>query len=80
MLSTYVAAYHSGIDWVVGLLEASGLLAIGAAAVGVWVAWRMRRTDATRLTRVWAVLVALGLVGVVWLGLVGHLITWNLNY
>jgi CubicO group peptidase (beta-lactamase class C family) len=80
VLSTDVAAYHSGIDWVVGLLEASGLLAIGAAAVGVWVAWRMRRTDATRLTRVWAVLVALGLVGVVWLGLVGHLITWNLNY
>lgn len=80
ILSTDVAVYHSGIDWVVGLLEASGLLAIGAAVVGVWVAWRMRRLDASRLTRVWSVLVALGLVGVVWLGLSGHLITWNLNY
>ncbi|MGG7606420.1 serine hydrolase [Massilia sp. BKSP1R2A-1] len=80
VLSTDVAVYHSGIDWIVGLLEASGLLAIGAAAVGVWVAWRMRRTGASRLTRAWAVLVALGLLGVVWLGLVGHLITWNLNY
>lgn len=80
VLSTDVAVYHSGIDWLVGLLEASGLLAIGAAVVGVWVAWRMRRTDASRLTRIWAVLVALGLLGVVWLGLVGHLITWNLNY
>ncbi len=80
VLSTDVAVYHSGIDWIVGLLEASGLLAIGAAAVGVWVAWRMRRVDASRLTRAWAVLVAFGLLGVVWLGLVGHLITWNLNY
>lgn len=80
VLSIDVAAYHSGIDWIVGLLEASGLLAIGAAVVGVWTAWRMRRTDATRLSRVWAVLVALALLGVVWLGLVGHLITWNLNY
>ena len=80
ILSTDVAVYHSGIDWIVGLLEASGLLAIGAAAAGVWVAWRMRRTDASRLTRVWSVLVALALLGVVWLGLSGHLISWNLNY
>lgn len=80
VLDTDVAVYHSGIDWIVGLLELSGLLAIGAALAGVWVAWRLRRTDATRLTRTWAVLVALALLGVVWLGLVGHLITWNLNY
>jgi len=80
ILDVQVAVYHSGIDWLVGLLEASGLLAIGAALAGVWVAWRLRRTDATRLTRIWAVLVALALLGVVWLGLVGHLITWNLNY
>lgn len=80
LLSSDIAAYHSGIDWLVGLLEASGLLAIGAAVAGVWVAWRMFHSDATRLTRLWSLLVALALLGVVWLGFVGQLITWNLNY
>lgn len=80
VLDTDVGVYRTAIDWVVGLLEASGLLAIAAALAGVWVAWRMGRTDATRWTRAWAVLVALALLGVVWLGVVGKLITWNLNY
>jgi CubicO group peptidase (beta-lactamase class C family) len=80
LLNTDVGVYRTGIDWLVGLLEVSGLLAIGAAVAGVWVAYRMLRTDATRWTRTWAVLVALALVGVVWLGIVGQLITWNLNY
>lgn len=80
VLDTDVGVYRSAIDWIVGLLEISGLLAVAAAVAGVWVAWRMLRTDATRWTRVWAVLVALALLGVVWLGLVGQLITWNLNY
>lgn len=80
VLHTDVAVYHSGIDWLVGLLELSGLLLIAAALAAAWVAWRMRRAQATGLTRSWAVLVALAMLGVVWLGLVGHLITWNLNY
>ena len=80
VLSTDLAVYHSGNDWIVGLLQASGLLAIGAAAAGLWAAWRLARSDASRLRRGWAILVALALLGVVWLGIVGKLITWNLNY
>ncbi|WP_306395234.1 serine hydrolase domain-containing protein [Telluria beijingensis] len=80
VLSTDLAVYHSGIDWIVGLLQASGLLAIGAAAAGLWATWRLWRGDASRLRRSWAILVALALLGVVWLGIVGELITWNLNY
>jgi hypothetical protein len=80
VLNTEVGVYSYAIDWVVGLLEASGLVALAAAAAGVWVAWRMLRSDATGLTRAWAVIVALALLGVVWLGVVGQLITWNLNY
>jgi CubicO group peptidase (beta-lactamase class C family) len=80
VLDTDVGVYRTAIDWVVGLLEISGLLAVAAAAAGVWAAWRMLRTDATRWTRTWAVLVALALVGVVWLGVIGQLITCNLNY
>jgi CubicO group peptidase (beta-lactamase class C family) len=80
VLSIDVGVYRSAIDWVVGLMELSGALAIAAAVAGAWVAWRMWRIDATRWTRTWAVLVALALLGVVWLGLIGQLITWNLNY
>ena len=80
VLNTNLAAYHSGGDWIVGVLQASGLLAIGAAAAGLWTAWRIVRLDASRLTRGWAILVALALLGVVWLAIVGKLIAWNLNY
>lgn len=80
VLSSDVGVYNYAIDWIVGLLEVSGLLAIAAAVVGAWVAWRMLRMDTSRLTRAWSVLVALALIGVVWLGVVGRLITWNLNY
>lgn len=80
ILSIQVTVYHSGIDWLVGLLQLSGLLAIGAAGAGIWVAWRMRQVASTGWTRGWSVLVALALLGVVWLGIVGQLIGWNLNY
>lgn len=80
LLDTDLGIYRTSLDWLIGLLEASGLLAVAAAGVGVWVAWRMPRAGATRGTRVWAVLVALALLGVVWLGVVGKLMTWNLNY
>jgi CubicO group peptidase (beta-lactamase class C family) len=80
VLSTDVGVYSGAIDWVVALLEISGLLAVAAAVAGVWTAWRMFRSDATGLTRAWSVLVALALLGVVWLGVIGQLMTWNLNY
>ncbi|WP_158206796.1 serine hydrolase domain-containing protein [Pseudoduganella flava] len=80
VLSTDVAVYSHTIDWLVGLLEASGLLALAAAAAGVWAAWRMFRIDSPRTARLGSVLVALALLGIVWVGVVGQLITWNLNY
>jgi CubicO group peptidase (beta-lactamase class C family) len=80
VLSTDVAVYSYAIDPLVGLMEASGLLALAAAGAGLWSAWRMLRSDAPLLARAWSVVVALALLGVVWLGAVGQLITWNLNY
>lgn len=80
VLSTDVAAYSYKIDWLVGVLEVSGLLALTAAVAGVWAAWRMLRSDAAPLARAWSVVVALALLAVVWLGVVGQLMTWNLNY
>jgi hypothetical protein len=80
ILNSDVAVYNGALDGVVRSLQFSGLLAIAAAVAGAWVAWRMMRTDASRLSRVWSVLVALDLLGVVWVALIGQLMSWNLNY
>lgn len=80
VLDTDVGVYSYAIDWLVGLLELCGVLPIAAAIAGVWAAWRMCRIDASNVARVWSVVVALALLSVVWLGVVGQLITWNLNY
>jgi CubicO group peptidase (beta-lactamase class C family) len=80
VLNTDLAIYSSANDWRVGLLEASGLFAVAAAGAGVWAAWRMQKVGASRGSRTWSVLVALALLGVVWIGAVGQLMTWNLNY
>jgi CubicO group peptidase (beta-lactamase class C family) len=80
ILNSDVAIYNSSLDGVVRSLQISGLLVVVAAVVGVWVAWRMFGTDASRLSRIWSVLIALALLGVVWIGLIGQLMSWNLNY
>jgi CubicO group peptidase (beta-lactamase class C family) len=80
ILVSDVAFYTGSKDWLVGLLQFSGVLAVAAAGVGAWAAWRMFRTDSPRLARLWSVLVALALCGVVWIGVVGRLMSPNLNY
>lgn len=80
ILNSDVGLYNSALDGVVRSLQISGLLVIAAAVVGVWAAWRMMRTDASRLSRIWSVLVALALLGVVWVSVIGQLMSWNLNY
>ncbi|WP_296945014.1 serine hydrolase [uncultured Massilia sp.] len=80
VLVTDLRLYSYANDWLVGLVEASGLLAVAAAVAGVWAAWRMRRADASALARTWSVLVALALLGLLWVGAVGQLLAWNLNY
>lgn len=80
VLSTELGIYSTANDWIIATAELSGLLAVAAAGAAVWAAWRMRRTDASPLARTWSVIVALALLGVVWIGMVGQLMRWNLNY
>jgi len=80
VLSTDLAIYNGGNDWLFGLMQLSGVFALAAAVVGAWVAWKLFRVDATRLTRAWGVLVALALAGIVWIGVAGQLMALNLNY
>ena len=80
VLSTDLAIYNGAHDWLVRTLQIGGLFAIAAAVVGVWTAWRMVHLDASRLSRIWGVLVALALLGVIWIGAIGQLLSWTLNY
>jgi hypothetical protein len=72
--------YSSGLDPIVGTLEAAGLLAIAAAVLGIWSAWRLSRLDIPRKLPFWGFVTAAGLLGVVWIGIIGGLIRFSLNY
>jgi CubicO group peptidase (beta-lactamase class C family) len=79
-LGGHVEAFGRSLDPVVAVLQLTGFLTIIAALAGWWSVWRTVRADATWLSRVWTVIVALALSGVVWLGMIGKLIGLNLNY
>jgi CubicO group peptidase (beta-lactamase class C family) len=72
--------YSSGLDPIVGTLEVAGLLAIAAAVLGIWSAWRLFRLNIPRKLPFWGFVTAAGLLGVVWIGFVGGLIRFSLNY
>ncbi len=80
ILGSQLQVYSTGLDPVIRILQVAGLLVIAAAVVGVWSAWRICRSDATWLARIWSVLVAAALLGVVWIGLMGQLIGFSVNY
>jgi len=72
--------YSSSLDPIVGTLEVAGLLAIAAAVLGIWSASRLSRLNIPRKLPFWGFVTAAGLLGVVWIGFVGGLIRFSLNY
>jgi CubicO group peptidase (beta-lactamase class C family) len=72
--------YSSSLDPIVGTLEAAGLLAIAAALLGIWSAWRLSRLNIPRRLPFWGFVTAAGLLGVVWIGFIGGLMRFSLNY
>jgi Beta-lactamase len=72
--------YSSSLDPIVGTLEVAGLLAIAAAVLGIWSAWRLSRLNIPRRLPLWGFVTAAGLLGVVWIGFIGGLIRFSLNY
>jgi CubicO group peptidase (beta-lactamase class C family) len=72
--------YSSSLDPIVGTLEVAGLLAIAAAVLGFWSAWRLSRLNIPRKFPFWGFVTAAGLLGVAWIGFIGGLIRFSLNY
>jgi len=54
--------------------------AIAAAVLGIWSAGRLFRLNVARKSKVWGLIVAASLVGVVWIGFIGGLFRFSVNY
>jgi hypothetical protein len=80
LLTNDFQVFSSHLDPIVRTMQLAGLPAVAAAIVGVWVAWRMFRTDSTWLSRIWNGAVAASLIGIVWIAFMGNLLSFNLNY
>ena len=80
VLSLELWVYSTRLDPVVRALQIVGLLAIAAAAVGVWSLWRLARLTPSRMVWVRNAALAGALLGIVWIGFAGKLFSFNLNY
>jgi hypothetical protein len=48
--------------------------------LGLWSTWRLFKLDASLPCRLWNIALAAAMLGIVWIGFVGKLISFNLNY
>lgn len=78
--NTQLDFYSSGLDPVIRALQVGGLIVIAAAAVGLWSAWRLWRIESSWAVRLGNAAIAAALAGMVWIGVMGGLISFNLNY
>jgi hypothetical protein len=61
-------------------LQIAGLIVIALAVAGIWSVWRLFKMGSTWPSRVGNGLIAAALVGLVWIGFIGGLLGFNLNY
>jgi CubicO group peptidase (beta-lactamase class C family) len=80
VLSTSLWVYSWRLDPVVRALQILGLLVIAASLVGLWALWRNSRLQSSRIVWVRNVALAAAMLGIVWIGVVGRLMSFNLNY
>jgi hypothetical protein len=55
-------------------------MVIALAAVGIWSLWRFCRVDTSWSFRIGNGAIVAALIGLVWIGFIGGLIGFNLNY
>jgi CubicO group peptidase (beta-lactamase class C family) len=80
VLSVELWVYSSRLDAAVRALQLAGLLTLAAAAVGIWALWRSSRLQSARMLWMRNAVLAAALLGVVWVGFLGQLFSFNLNY
>src|SRR5450631_2475581 len=78
ILTLDLQIYSVALDPVVLALQLAGLAAIAAAAVGLWNMWRLYKLKASLACRLWSSALVAAMLGIVWIGFVGKLISFNL--
>jgi hypothetical protein len=64
--------------WVLQLL--SPIVYVGAAAIGAWNAWVVLKSARRWYAKLWAVLLAIAFLALLWVAIVYHLIAFDLQY
>jgi hypothetical protein len=80
VLSLDLQLYSTAFDPLVRTLQCAGLAAIAAAVVGIFSVRRASKLGASKLYRFWNAVSAAAMLGVVWFGIMGNLIGFDLNY
>jgi hypothetical protein len=80
VLTVDLGFYSSRLDPVVRVMQLAGVLAFAAAGLGLWSAWRLAQLKVPRTLRIRGFVVAAGLLGVVWIAVIGGLTRFSLNY
>jgi len=79
---------ETSLDWIGPRMDGplillrllSGLVFIGATAVGLWNAWSVLRSKRRWVAKVWSLVLALALLIVLYVALIFHLIGYSANY
>jgi CubicO group peptidase (beta-lactamase class C family) len=80
VLSLQLDFYSASLDWVIRALQFAGAVVIALSAVGIWSVWRLSRLESSWLPRVGNGVIAAAMLGLVWIGVIGGLISFNVNY
>jgi CubicO group peptidase (beta-lactamase class C family) len=80
VLSIQLDFYSTGHDPLIRTLQIAGLIVIALAVAGIWSAWRLFRMRVSWPSRIGNGLIAVALIGLVWIGFIGGLLSFNLNY
>ena len=80
VLTLDLQVYRGDLDPVVRAMQCAGLLAVAAAVLGAWSAWRLCTMDLPKFPRIRALFVAASLLGVVWIAYIGGLLRFSVNY
>ena len=80
VLSVKLWVYSESLDPMVRALQLAGLVVIAGSVVAIWSLWRLSRLQNSRLAWIAHGALAAALLGIVWIGFAGQLISFNLNY
>jgi CubicO group peptidase (beta-lactamase class C family) len=81
VLNLELQVYSTAFDPVVRALQWAGIVVIAAAAATIWSIWRRLKLEPISLMyRLRYGLLAFAMLGIVWIGFMGQLISFNLNY